>query len=66
VVAAAGPDVIAGRVVAARYLGTALAVSVEIAGGTRLELTAPPTTTVAVGAPVHLHLPPEACAVISD
>lgn len=64
VVGTGGPDVVVGRVVAARYLGTALAVSVEIDGGTRLELTAPPTTAVTVGVDVHVHLPPDACTVI--
>ncbi len=58
------PDVVPVRVIAARYLGTAMTVTVELADTTRLELTAPPATAVAVGTPAYLHLPPEACTIV--
>jgi hypothetical protein len=47
------------------YLGEARDYQVELEGGGRLRVTAPPATDVAVGTPVTVFLPVEHCRVVT-
>jgi ABC-type Fe3+/spermidine/putrescine transport system ATPase subunit len=59
-----GWNVVAGAVVRVAYFGDALDVQVRADGGTGLRLTALPEAGLAVGQPVTLAIPPEACVVL--
>lgn len=59
-----GPHVIDSTVVAARFHGDRVQVTVEAAGGTRLQIWLPPTSHVPVGARTGVELPPAACWLV--
>ena len=54
-----------GRVVRAAYLGESRDYQVELRGGARLRVTAPPATAVEVGSEVTVYLPVEQCRVVT-
>jgi putative spermidine/putrescine transport system ATP-binding protein len=57
-----GADGIPAAVVQARYLGTHVAVEVQLTDGSRLQVSAPPGTELA--AQVHLVVAPSACTLL--
>jgi iron(III) transport system ATP-binding protein len=54
-----------GKVVRSAYLGEARDYQVELEGGARLRVTAPPASDVAVGEAVTVFLPIERCRVVT-
>jgi len=61
--AAEGPNVMAGRVVQARFHGDRITLAVAV-GDTSVEVTVPPSAKAAAGQRVLLSLPPDACWVV--
>lgn len=57
-----GAEGVPASVVQARYLGTHVAIEVELADGSRLHVTAPPGTELA--AEVHLTVAPSSCTLL--
>ena len=54
-----------GRVVRSAYLGEVRDYQVELDGGARLRVSAPPASDLAVGSPVTVFLPVEHCRVVT-
>jgi iron(III) transport system ATP-binding protein len=54
-----------GRVVRSAYLGDSRDYQIELAGGTRLRVTAPPLSAFPVGSEVTVFLPVEQCRVVT-
>jgi iron(III) transport system ATP-binding protein len=54
-----------GKVVRSAYLGEVRDYQVELEGGARLRVTAPPASNLAVGSPVTVFLPVEHCRVVT-
>jgi putative spermidine/putrescine transport system ATP-binding protein len=59
----AGADTIAGIAVAAQFAGTHLDLSIDIGTARLLRVQQPVGSPVALGSPVHVRLPPQACTV---
>jgi hypothetical protein len=60
-----GPNRLRGKVLRSAYLGEARDYQVELEGGGRLRVTAPPASDLAVGTPVTVFLPVEHCRVVT-
>ena len=60
-----GVNELSGRVARSVYLGEARDYLVELDGGVRMRVSAPPDADLAPGAAVHLHLPVERCRVVA-
>jgi len=58
-----GPNVLSGRVVAARFQGDRVTLDVDIPPGS-FQVTVPPSVSVAVGQTVDLLVPPDGCWVV--
>jgi iron(III) transport system ATP-binding protein len=61
---AASENVFAGTVVRQVFLGSSRDYLVEVAGGTQLRVVTSAANSMAQGAPVFIHLPPERCRAL--